>query len=139
MAQGWFEESERHSEAAKKGRGGHQAPLEKHEKKHLYALTAKDVQWLGMAPGVAGGGVTAWGAGDEPLSDIVRAHTGRDFLGTQEGISTRSLVSPETSRAIADEIEAYGSSIEGYGETVKNIKDAYKSRAWQIRSWVVDE
>ena len=60
----------------------------------IYALTRKDVEWLGNAPAVAGGGVTAWDEADNghPLPEMIRHVTGRPYLGTMSGIDfTRPL------------------------------------------------
>jgi len=54
----------------------------------IYALTRKDIEWLGNAPAVAGGGVTAWDEADNghPLPEMIRHVTGRPYLGTMSGI-----------------------------------------------------
>jgi len=54
----------------------------------IYALTKKDIEWLGNAPAVAGGGVTAWNEWDNGhiLPQIIQQVTGRPYLGTMSGL-----------------------------------------------------
>jgi len=56
----------------------------------IYALTERDVAWIGNAAAVAGGFVTAWGEEDNAsaLPVIIRRKTGRQSLGTMPGLDT---------------------------------------------------
>jgi len=53
-------------------------------KTQIYALTKKDIEWLGNAPAVAGGGITAWDEADNGhvLPDLIQQVTDRPYLGT---------------------------------------------------------
>lgn len=60
----------------------------------IYALTQRDVQYLGNAPAASGGFITAWGELDNALAlpCLVNVITGRPFLGTQPGLDIPLVV-----------------------------------------------
>jgi hypothetical protein len=74
----------------------------------IYALTPEDVNYLGMAPSVAGGWITAWGEEDNGLAlpEIVKRVTGRPYLGTMPGVSPEYGVSARTIEQILQESDA---------------------------------
>lgn len=58
------------------------------DSKSIFALTSRDVQYLGNAPAASGGFVTAWGELDDALAlpCLVDVISGRPFLGTMPGL-----------------------------------------------------
>lgn len=70
----------------------------------IYALTKRDVQWIGMAAAVAGGGVTAWNENDvcPILHEDIEEMTGREFLGTMPGLDSEKKVSKENVKKILE-------------------------------------
>jgi len=63
----------------------------------IYALTQKDVEWIGNAAAVIGGGVTAWDESDNGhmLPMWIKDATGREYLGTMPGIDIPLVCEPE--------------------------------------------
>tara|TARA_Y100000034_G_C6855199_1_gene388530 strand:+ start:1013 stop:1384 length:372 start_codon:yes stop_codon:yes gene_type:complete len=101
----------------------------------IYALSTKDVQWLGMSL-ATNGGITAWGEEDNGLilPDIVREVTGRNFLGTAPGLDKPIRVPHRVVRKILNRSEKQ--SLTDKSDIVRKARQQRRFRHAQIRKWM---
>lgn len=92
----------------------------------LYALTRKDVEWIGMAASVGGGFVLRSDEGD--IYSITKAVTGREYLGTMAGLSERREVTQYELEEIIRRYEAIPLTSQHY-----IIREADEERSRLIR------
>lgn len=107
---------------------------------NVYALTKVDVRWLGTMPATAGGGVTAWGPEDNAhmLPEIIKQHTGREYLGTQPGIEKEIPISETEVNQILKEARDWIKKFESEGAVIdpKIYTEPCRDRIKQIKEWL---
>jgi hypothetical protein len=105
----------------------------------IYALTQKDVEYIGMAASVGGGGITAWGDDDNKhsLPEIIRRHVprGYEYLGTMQGYYGRPLTNDRV-ESILQEAEALDAQRTSTHRIIIEGKTALAERCKQIREWM---